>query len=553
MKIIQTFEYEKEKLHKINAAKFGSNWPVVYILEGEKEAYVGETTDAYKRSQQHMSRADRKRLKKIHIIGDEEFNKSAVLDIEALLIGHMAADGRFVLQNGNGGLQNHRYYNKDLYHDIKFEIIWREMMRNKLADKPLIQIRNSDIFKFSPYKALTEDQLEIAKEITKTILTTDQSSHLIKGEPGSGKTILAVFLVKYLMQMKPIESKKIGLVIPMTSLRKTLKAVFKQVKGLSPSMVLGPNDVVKSQYDILIVDEAHRLTRRKGIQGYGAYDQINDQRGWDKYSTTQLDWIERSASHILLFYDGNQSIKPADIPRACFEKYEKNQYVLKSQMRVLGGSDYIEYIENIVNHNPVAKKTFDNYEFKLFENVNDMVELIKIRDRQVGLARNVAGFAWDWISKEDKSKKDIVIYHNNESYGYMWNSLTMDWVNSPNAINEVGCIHSIQGYDLNFAGVIIGPEFIMRDGKLKVDKSKYRDKKGKFDVQDEEILLAYVRNIYKVLMTRGIRGTYIYVCDLELRDYFRKFVDVVDDIVSYRLKEEQLKITNSTLAVAEKN
>jgi len=222
-------------------------------------------------------------------------------------------------------------------------------------------------------------------------------------------------------------------------------------------------------------------------------------------------------------------------------------------MRVLGGSDYIEYIENLVNQYQVDKKDFHNYEFKLFDNVNNMIELIKIRDRQFGLARNIAGFAWDWISKEDKSKKDIVINHNNESYGYMWNSVTMDWVNSTNAINEVGCIHSIQGYDLNYAGVIIGPEFMMRNGKLKVDKSKYRDTKGKFDVQDEEVLLAYVRNIYKVLMTRGIRGTYIYVCDPELRDYFSKYVDIMDNECIYKVKEEQMSVRDTYSAVAEKS
>lgn len=156
-----------------------------------------------------------------------------------------------------------------------------------------------------------------------------------------------------------------------------------------------------------------------------------------------------------------------------------------------------------------------------------MVELIKIRNEQFGLARNVAGFAWDWISKEDKSQRDIEI----DGHAYMWNSVTMDWVNSETAIDEVGCIHSIQGYDLNYTGVIICPEFRMVGGKFCVDKNRYRDKKGKFDVQDEAVLLVYVRNIYKVLMTRGIRGTYVYVCDKELREYFRRYVDMFDGTV----------------------
>ncbi|OQX93071.1 MAG: hypothetical protein B6I17_04455, partial [Tenericutes bacterium 4572_104] len=440
MKVVESFEYDKSKLHKVKMSTYGNNWPVVYILEGDKEAYVGETTDVYKRSNQHMKRPERSKLKRIHIIGDKQFNKSAVLDIEALLISHMSADGKFQLQNGNGGLQNHRYYNKDLYHDIKFELIWKELMRNKLADKSLLQIRNSDLFKFSPYKALTEEQLLIAKDITKTILTKDASSHMIKGEPGSGKTILAVFLVKYLIQMKAINNSSIALVVPMTSLRKTLKAVFKNIKGLSAAMVIGPNDVVKKDYEILIIDEAHRLTRRKGIQGYGAYDNINRNHGWDIHKTTQLDWIERSAKHVVLFYDGNQSVKPADIPTERFYDFAGAVYTLKSQMRVLGGNDYIQYVENILTGFQKSKQSFKGYDFKLFEDVGQMVELIKIKNKQYGLCRSVAGYAWDWISKEDKSKKDIVI----DNHGFTWNSVTKDWVNSDNAINEIGCIHSIQ-------------------------------------------------------------------------------------------------------------
>jgi len=548
MKIIQTFDYKKEKLHKIGSAQYGRNWPVVYILEGTKEAYVGETTDAFKRSNQHIKREERRKLNRIHIIGDKKFNKSAVLDIEAQLISFMSADGKYVLQNGNGGLQNHRYYNKELYHDVKFEIIWKALMEKGLAINSLIQIKNSDIFKFSPYKALTDDQLEVAKAISKDIVTLGSSHHLIKGEPGSGKTILAVFLVKYLMQMPKLKGKEIGLVIPMTSLRKTLKAVFKSVKGLKANMILGPNDVVKNDYDILIVDEAHRLTRRKGIVSFGAFDDVNKKNGWDKYKTSQLDWIERSAKHVVLFYDKNQSVKPADIPKERFAEFSGKKYVLKSQMRVLGGSDYISYIDNILNNKQKEKKGFDNYDLKMFEDIGNMVEMIKRKNGELGLSRMVAGFAWDWISKNDKSKKDIVI----DGYGLMWNSVTMDWVNSENAIHEVGCIHSIQGYDLNYTGVIIGSEFGMKKDKFFVNKDKYRDKKGKFDIKNPDQLINYVKNIYKVLLTRGIRGTYLYICDKELREYFRKFVDVFDGEGIYKELDKGLRNSRDLVSVAER-
>ena len=520
MAYIRSFEYEKDKFDKIGKDRYGRNWPVVYILEGGKEAYIGETTDAFKRSHQHYVRPERKRLKSIHIIGDDEFNKSAVLDIESELIAHMAADGKFELQNGNAGLRDHLYFDKARYHDVKFEMIWKEMRRLGLADRELFEIRNSDLFKFSPYKALTNDQLDIAKAIAKGIITTESSSHMVKGEPGSGKTVLAVYLVKYFLQMTKLADYHVGLVIPMTSLRKTLKSVFKSVKGLKASMVLGPNDVVKKKYDVLIVDEAHRLTRRKGIQGYKAFDDINRKLGLDTNVATQLDWIERSAKHVVLFYDAGQSVKPADIVPARFREFDGNHYLLESQMRVLGGSDYIEYIDQILNLSQLRKRTFDDYELLLFDDVDEMVERIKAKNDELSLCRTVAGYAWDWASKEDKTKKDIKI----DGYEYMWNSTTQNWVNSSNAVNEIGCIHTIQGYDLNYAGVIIGLEFIMREGELLAVKENYWDKKGKFDVRDPKQLLAYVKNIYKVLLTRGIKGTYVYVCDEELRAYFKRFI-----------------------------
>lgn len=101
-----------------------------------------------------------------------------------------------------------------------------------------------------------------------------------------------------------------------------------------------------------------------------------------------------------------------------------------------------------------------------------------------------------------------------------------DWVNSPNAINEVGCIHTIQGYDLNYAGVIIGPEISYDpvQNKIVVDPKKYRDKNGRIGVEDMAELERYVINIYKTLLTRGIKGTYIYVADPALRELFSKSI-----------------------------
>lgn len=135
----------------------------------------------------------------------------------------------------------------------------------------------------------------------------------------------------------------------------------------------------------------------------------------------------------------------------------------------------------------------------------------------------VAGFAWDWISKKDKSLKDIVIGET----ALQWNSTDVDWVNSPNAINEVGCIHTTQGYDLNYTGLIIGPEldYDFATRSFVVYKDRYRDKNGKNSIEDISVLKNYILNIYRTILFRGIRGTYVYACNENLRTYLSQYIE----------------------------
>ena len=151
---IQSFPFEKSKLEQFKSYQFGLNWPVVYIQEGDREMYIGQTTNLYSRSKQHYENPDRTRLKKIHIITDEEFNMSSAYDFESLLIQYISADGVFKLQNGNGGLINHNYYEKEKYL-AKLETIWPRLQEKGLVKQDLPDIKNSEFFKYSPYKTLT--------------------------------------------------------------------------------------------------------------------------------------------------------------------------------------------------------------------------------------------------------------------------------------------------------------------------------------------------------------------------------------------------------------
>lgn len=545
---IVTFKYNKDNFDEIKNYNFGRNWPVVYVLEDKKEIYIGQTVNAYYRSRQHYENPERRKLKEIHIITDDEFNVSAALDIESWLIQYISADGKYILQNGNGGLKNHNYYDRVKY-KTKFEIAWNELREMGVVNNSLEDLKNSDLFKYSPYKSLTEDQLFIAKQIFEAIKKNEISTFIVNGKPGTGKTVLATYLFKYLKGQDETKHMKIGLVVPMASLRVTIKKVFSKIKGLKSSMVIGPNDVAQDKYDLLIVDESHRLQRRKGIMGFGAFDNVNRKLGLGN-DGTQLDWIMKSSKHQVFFYDENQSIKPADVRPEDFKRLEAKKYQLNTQMRVEGGEEYIKFIEDIFDLKAPTTASFSNYELQIFDDAEEMVNRIKEKDRDHKLARVVAGYAWPWHTKsggKSTQKYDIEI----KGLRLTWNSTARDWVNSPNAINEVGCIHTVQGYDLNYVGVIIGPEFYYDPLKkmFGVNREKYFDINGRNGVTDPSELERYIINIYKTLLTRGIKGTYIYIVDENLRNYFKeKLAQKPEEIVDFKEIFKEKKIAPSFIA-----
>jgi DUF2075 family protein/DNA replication protein DnaC len=521
MSDITTFKFNKDNFSKIREYRFGLNWPVVYVLENGKEIYIGESTNVYNRSKQHSEKEDRRRLEKIHIISDEEFNKSATLDIESMLIEYIAADEKFIVQNGNKGLKNHDYFDREKYQS-KFEVLWGKMIQMDLAQKSILEIRNSQIFKYSPYKVLTEDQVNIADEIKDLLKNNVSNSIIVEGGPGTGKTILATYLIKNITETKKLKHLKIGFVVPMSPLRGTIQKVFSKIKGLKAGMVIGPNDVVKEEYDLLVVDEAHRLRQRKNIVNMKSFDDINKgfkNRGINFESEgNELDWILNSSKHQIFFYDKNQSVRPADIGHSRFAKMDAIRLQLTQQKRVKGGERYIRFIQNTLDLEP-SECNFEDYDFKIFDNISDMVSAIKEKNEEYELCRVVAGYAWPWKTNKG-GEYDIEI----DGLKMIWNSTTKDWVNSPNSINEVGCIHTVQGYDLNYTGVIIGPEisYNPETHEIIIDKNKYQDINGKKSVTDPEELKFYIINIYKTLLTRGIYGTYVYVVDENLRRYMQE-------------------------------
>ena len=574
MAFIDRFDFEISSVGDIRGLrhynnKVGENWPVVYVLNNDDEAYVGETVNVARRTEQHLGSAGKQSLTEIRIISDKDFNKSVVLDLESFLIKHMAADGKYKLLNGNNGIQDHDYYERSRYED-EFKTIWNKLRKLGVVSRSIEDIENSELYKYSPYKSLGDEQIDAEMEIIKAFEEHKDDpngvSIIVRGGAGTGKTILAIYLMKLFADInsKGIENddpddyldedfdyiyaserldgvEKIGIVFPQKSLRSSLKDVFKGIRGLSPDMVLDTTDVVKNyldtgkKYDLLIVDEAHRLKcRNKGhLSFYGRFDECNRKLGLDKMLGTELDWIYKCSKSQIIFRDDLQTIRPCDIDAEDFREIIENRYpktiveqALETQWRCKGGNDYINYLRKILSCEPVMYKDIENYDFKLYTDVGKMVDDIKLLNDKYGLCRNAAGYAWRWVTKKDKSAYDIIIGNNK----YRWNSTYDNWITTPNAVNEIGCIHTVQGYDLNYLGVIIG-EDIKYDSKTKqiyADKNNYYDQQGKSGVaEDPEALREYLTNIYLTLMTRGIRGTYVYVCDPALREYMSQFIPVV--------------------------
>ncbi len=557
-----------------------TNWPVVYVLDdlkgggqaaiggGLNDVYVGESRNAAARMRQHFDSPEKKHFRTIRVIVDETFNKSVCLDLESYLIRMLAGDGSYRVLNRNDGITEADYYDRGQYRE-SFLKVFDQLRRDGVFTRTIPEIENSDLFKLSPFKALTPDQAVAVEDILEGLFedlkSGVRSTTVIQGEPGTGKTVVAIYMLKLLMDIAAtaaaedldsdtlfseffvegyqdlLKDVRIGLVVPQQSLRESIKKVFKKTPGLHPEMVMTAFDVgfADQHFDLLIVDEAHRLNQRanqpSGVQNKNFRLITEKLFGSDDKTKTQLDWIQAKSTHQIFLLDTAQSVRPADLPPEMLgvlvqeAKAANRNCPLLSQMRVQAGSDYVGYIRRILNSGaPVAPEKFDGYGFRLFDDLAEMRGEIRRKDAEVGLSRLLAGYAWAWKTKSDKTAFDIEL----DGVQLRWNSKQVDWIASPMAIDEVGSIHTVQGYDLNYAGVIIGPDlrYDAVKGTLIVDRDSYFDTKGKENnralgkTYTDDDLLRFISNIYTVLLTRGILGTYVHVCDPALRTHLRQFI-----------------------------
>lgn len=557
-----------------------TNWPVVYVLDGRRTSdrspssvYVGETLNVRSRIRQHIDSGTKTGMDSVRVVVDDEFNKSVCLDLESHLIRWFSGDGVFAVLNFNGGITDADYFRREAYR-MRFEDIFERLRADGLFSTTIREIENSDLFKLSPFKALTDDQSIAVDDILEGLFTdleaNTPSTMVIQGQPGTGKTIVAIYLMKLLTDISTttpddvldrdwmfsdfftegyrelLANFRIGLVVPQQSLRTSIQRVFQRTPGLDKSMVLSPFQVGSGDtFDLLIVDETHRLNQRANQPSASQnkkFAEINEQLfGTDDHVRTQLDWIRARSRHQIFLVDAEQRIRPADLPNETLDELTSaarrasRLYPLTTQMRVRAGADYVDLVRLLLHpapgREPLDRHAHAGYDLRVFDDLGEMRSAIVARDREIGLSRLVAGYAWEWRSKNDGEAFDIEL----DGCRLRWNSTDRDWINSPGSLNEVGSIHTVQGYDLNYAGVIIGPELRydpVRE-RLEIRRDYYRDRKGKENnprlgrVYSDDDLLEFIVNIYRVLLTRGMRGTYVYACDPSLRAYLHRSIESV--------------------------
>ena len=397
-----------------------------------------------------------------------------------------------------------------------------------LADSLSSMIKgNEEFILIDDQKIVYETALALAKrssEKNKTVL-------IVQGGPGTGKTVVAVNLL--------VTLTKLGLLAQYITKNAAPRAVYESKltgtlkKTHISNMFRGSGgffNVDSNSFDALVIDEAHRLNEKSGL--------------FNNLGENQIKELINAAKCSVFFIDEDQMVTLNDIGKKSeIRKWAgltgANVYEteLTSQFRCNGSDGYLAWLDNILEIRETANNTLDrhDYEFKIFNSPNELRDAIFQKNEKRNKARLVAGYCWDWSSKKKPSSYDIIF----EEYDFKmrWNLANYGslWLIDPNSVSEIGCVHTCQGLELEYVGVIIGPDLVVRKGKVVTDVSKRSsgDKSirgyKKLVVKDGQTagdrLDLIVKNTYRTLMTRGLKGCYIYCTDYETGEYFKSRID----------------------------
>lgn len=536
------------------------NFPTVYIHNwqesGDFEVYVGESNDIFKRTRQHYdaasdkSRWQSKLLEKdasLFIIGHEHFNKSLTLDIENRLMHYMMSVDRVKHVYNLRDNPQTSYYPMEELDDI-FGKIWGGLRKeNKELFPSESAIKDSAIYKASPLHKLTKEQEKardlIIQKVSKALENKETRQLIfIDGEAGTGKTVLnsSTFYELYCQAEENNRNLKCFLLVnhdeqitvyEQIAEKLGLIEKYGQVVGKPTTFI--NNHSKDEPVDVAFVDEAHLLLTQ-GKQSYRGKNQLND--------------IMDRARVTVVIFDENQILTTEQFWEAqILEQYrnqaklEENHIVLKKQLRMQADPATMDWIDSFTKERRVKKipNTFGGYAIKIFANPEllDLEIQRRAQESDSALSRVIATYDWQYSSNhkmEDQVMKywEVLIgkWHkpwNRELESELSKKEKRDikglaWAEQPQTINEVGSTFTIQGFDLNYAGVILGPSVKYRDGKIIFDPTASKNEKAVrnrtlSDGTKQKFGETLIQHEVRVLMTRGVNGMYIYACDPELR------------------------------------
>lgn len=546
---------EDEKTQEIIA-----NFPTVYIHNwqdsGDFEVYVGESNDIFKRTRQHYDAAvdkskwQRKLMEKdarLFIIGHEHFNKSLTMDIENRLMHYMMSAERVKhVHNLRDNAQTSYYPVEEL--DEIFGRIWRGLRKeNKELFPTESAIKDSAIYKASPLHKLTKEQKDARELILQKVskaLENGETRQLIfiDGEAGTGKTVLnsSTFYELYCQAEEEEKTLKCYLLVNHDEQITVYEQIAEKL-GLTAKygkVVSKPTTFINSHseddpVDVVFVDEAHLLLTQ-GKQSYHGENQLKD--------------IIARARVTVVMFDENQILTTEQFWEAQILEHYRNQakaaenhIVLDKQLRMQADPVTMDWIDSFTKKGQLKEipHTVDGYQIRVFDDP-EMLDLEiqkKAKEKDSALSRVLATYDWEYSQKRKPNDRlraywEVVIgkWHkpwNRELAAELSRKEKrkisgLAWAEQPQTINEVGSTFTIQGFDLNYAGVILGPSVKYRNGKIIFAPSESHNNKAirnrtLSDGTKQKFGEMLIQHEVRVLMTRGVNGMYIYACDPELR------------------------------------